>query len=63
MIYRMLSLEIANSILDICEQYNIDYDIWNAEAMLFADHEIELGMDEKNWNKLLEISPEILTNK
>lgn len=50
MIYRKLDLDIGNSLIDWCENRNIDFDIWNAEDM-FMDNPtyIEIGMSKKDW--------------
>jgi hypothetical protein len=53
MIYRKLHSETANHVIDQCEAENIDYDVWNAEDVLFSDAEqVELGLAEKDWEKL-----------
>lgn len=54
-----LSLDIhtGNTIIDLCEKYNIDYEIWNAEdlALAVSAHgwacvRMEIGL---NWNDLV----------
>ena len=50
MIYRVLDIHTINSIIDWCENKNVNYDIWNAEDM-FSNQptDIEIGMSEEDW--------------
>jgi len=51
-LYRILPIEQVNMIIDLCEEYNLDYDIWNPEGMLMGDQVIEIGLSQKDWEKI-----------
>lgn len=54
-IYRSLSIDIGNGLIDRCEALGENYDVWNADDLCFGNTEtIELGLSEANWRRFTE---------
>ncbi len=47
MLYRVVDMKKVNTLIDVCEENNIDWDIWD-----YAEN-VEFGVDnEDNWKML-----------
>ena len=62
--YSLYEYDLANKIMDFCDENNIDYDWWNVSDCIFGhDDHAELGFEENSeaWELLLiEFGPELL---
>jgi hypothetical protein len=61
LLYRSLSLDIGNRIMDVCESLKIEYDIWNGQAIAVGDaKKMEIGMREEDWSKVMVPESELI---
>ena len=43
-IYRKISVELANQIMDWTDKEGVDWDIWNPEEIMLGGDTVELGL-------------------
>jgi hypothetical protein len=46
MIYRKVSIEKMNELVDWAEENNIEWDLWNSEDVFLGSEEAELGLSQ-----------------
>lgn len=48
MVYKTFDISITESIMDYCDNNDIEYDLWSAPFSTI----FELGMSEEDWKKV-----------
>lgn len=58
MIFRDLTVNSANKVMNYCDDNNLSYEIWNAEEVFsnyFDEIKVQLGMSEKDWQQVMSV--------